>query len=188
MNYIYRFLALFIFLGLLPFIIISCLAILIEDGYPFLFFQDRLGVNKKKFKIIKLRTMKNSTPNVGTHLVDEDSYLLTGKFIRKFKIDELPQLINLIKGELNIIGPRPGLLNQTKLMSEKEKLDIFSVKPGISGLAQISGYDMSDPVSLSKVDKIYIDNAGWILDLRIIIATIFSPLRNRLKIDFLDNV
>ncbi len=188
MNYIYRFLALLIFLGLLPLIIISCLAILIEDGYPFLFFQDRLGINKKVFKIIKLRTMKKSTPNMGTHLVDVDSYLITGKFMRKLKIDELPQLINLIKGDLNIIGPRPGLPNQYELMTEREKLSIFSIKPGISGLAQINGYDMSDPVSLAKVDKIYINNADWMLDFRIIIATIFSPLRNRLKKDFLENV
>ena len=164
------------------------MAILIEDGFPIFFLQDRLGENKKIFKIIKLRTMKKNTPNEGTHLIDDSYYLLTGKIIRSLKIDELPQLINLIKGEINIIGPRPGLPNQSKLMIEREKLNVFKIKPGISGLAQISGFDMSDPVKLAKVDKIYIENASWILDLKIILATIFLPLRVSLKRNFLDHV
>ncbi len=181
MNFIYRLVALFVLIGISPLIIFFSVAIIIEDGFPFLFFQNRLGKNKKIFKIIKLRTMKKSTPHLGTHLINKSSYLITGKIIRRLKIDELPQLINLIRGELNIVGPRPGLPNQKELMLEREKLNIFKIKPGISGLAQICGYDMSDPKKLSKVDKIYIDNSNWILDLKIIFATIFSPLRRSLK-------
>ena len=188
MNFLYRLIAFFIFLAISPILILFSMIIIFEDGLPFLFFQERLGENKKVFKIIKLRTMKNCTPNLGTHLVDKNSFLLIGIFMRKLKIDELPQLINLIKGELNIVGPRPGLPSQIGLTAEREKLNIFNTKPGISGLAQISGFDMSDPVRLAKVDKIYIDNANWILDLKIILATIFSPLRKKLKETLINDI
>ena len=188
MNFIYRLVALFILIAISPIILLFSFAILFEDGLPFLFFQDRIGKNKKLFKIIKLRTMKKNTPNLGTHLVSENSYLMTGKIIRKLKIDELPQLVNLIKGELNIVGPRPGLPNQVELILEREKLNIFKIKPGISGLAQISGYDMSDPKKLAKVDKIYVDNSNWILDLKIILATIFPPLRESIKTKFINDI
>ena len=188
MNFIYRLVALFILIAISPIILLFSFAIVLEDGLPFLFFQDRIGKNKKLFKIIKLRTMRKNTPNLGTHLVSKNSYLMTGKIIRKLKIDELPQLVNLIKGELNIVGPRPGLPNQLELILEREKLNIFKIKPGISGLAQISGYDMSDPKKLAKVDKIYVDNSDWILDLKIILATIFPPLRESIKTEFINDI
>ena len=171
---------LFGFLILLPLILISMLFIYLEDGRPVIFFQDRLGKDKKKFKILKIRTMKKETPSVGTHEVSKENYLMFGTILRNTKIDELPQLFNYLKGDINLIGPRPGLPNQIELREQREKYNIFSVKPGISGLSQVLGFDMGNPKKLSKIDKIYLDNRNLKVDLYILFATFLKAYKLKL--------
>ena len=132
--------------------------------------------------------MYKNTPNLGTHEVDKSNYLKTGTFLRLTKLDELPQLINYIKGELMLIGPRPGLVSQLELKDERLKRKVFSIAPGISGLGQVLGYDMSDPVKLSKIDALYISNKNIYLDFKILIATFFKPLRKSLMLRFKDQI
>ena len=176
------------FIFLLPIIAISAFFILLEDGRPVFFIQKRIGKDLKVFNIYKLRTMYRNTPNVGTHEVKKSNYLKTGSILRFTKVDELPQLINFIKGELFLIGPRPGLETQLKLKDERLKREVFSVVPGISGLGQVLGYDMSDPVKLSKIDALYISNKSIQLDIEILIATFFKPFRRSLMLKFKDQL
>jgi O-antigen biosynthesis protein WbqP len=173
---------------LLPIIAISAILILLEDGRPVFFIQERIGKDLKIFNIYKLRTMHKNTPNLGTHEVEKSSYLKTGSILRFTKVDELPQLLNFIKGELLLIGPRPGLKTQLKLKDERLKREVFSVVPGISGLGQVLGYDMSDPVKLSKIDALYISNKSIQLDFKILVATFFKPLRKSLMLRFRDQI
>jgi len=173
---------------LLPIIAISALLILLEDGRPVFFIQKRIGKDLKVFNIYKLRTMYKNTPNLGTHEVDKSNYLKTGSILRFTKVDELPQLINFIKGELLLIGPRPGLETQSRLKHERLKRRVYSIAPGISGLGQVLGYDMSDPIKLSKIDALYISNKNMHLDFKILIATFFKPVRKSLMLRFKDQI
>ena len=120
--------------------------------HPIFFYQKRVGLNKKIFTIIKFRTMKLSTKSVSTHLISNYNITALGLVLRRFKIDELPQLWNVLKGDMSLVGPRPCLLNQKKLILERNKKKIFTIKPGITGLAQISGINMSTPSLLTKTD------------------------------------
>lgn len=158
-------------IAVMPFLIICCCLIFIEDGLPFFFKQERVGWNQRVFTIFKLRTLKNSAPQVGTHELDESYKLKLGKFIRVTKLDEFPQLFNVIKGDLNLVGPRPGLEKQLALQKNRVIQGIFDIKPGITGLSQILGYDMSIPNRLAKVDKLYIQNQSLLLDLIILAGT-----------------
>ena len=167
-------------LAILPLLLISALIIIAEDGLPFLFTQNRIGKNLLIFKIFKIRTLKVSSPNTGTHELDNSYRLLSGAIIRKIKLDEFPQLINVLMGDINLIGPRPGLLEQIELRDARLLKDIYKIKPGITGLAQVLGYDMSDPIKLSEVDKIYIDNQSFVLDLLILISTFIKYPRKYL--------
>lgn len=117
-----------------------------------IFSQERLGKNKQGFVLYKFRTMKLSTLSVGTHLVDKSSITSFGRLLRKTKLDELPQLVNVLKGEMSLVGPRPNLPNQIELIKEREKKSIYSVRPGITGLAQIRQIDMSTPELLAQTD------------------------------------
>ena len=152
-----------------------------EDGGPTIFTQERLGKNKKIIKLYKIRTMKNFTPNLGTHEVDISNYLRTGSFLRKMKIDELPQVINFLKGDINIIGPRPCLPNQSELINKRESSGIFNSTPGITGLAQVLGYDMSNPEILTKIEKLYINKKSLGLDVLIFISTFVMVFRKHIK-------
>jgi len=132
------------------FILIFFLGFL-DTGYP-LFIQKRVGLNLKNFTLIKFRTMKISTLSAGTHLIDSSNITCFGYFLRKFKLDELPQLLNVLMGHMSLVGPRPCLPNQKRLIIERKKRGIYKVKPGITGLAQVSGINMSRPVLLAKTD------------------------------------
>ena len=184
MNFILKTLALIGLMLLLPIIFITMLLVIIEDGFPGLFIQERLGKDKKIIKIYKIRTMKNSTPDLGTHEIKDSHILKSSKFIRSFKIDELPQVINYVVGDIKLIGPRPGLPNQYELTKYREKEGIFDIAPGITGLSQILGYDMSKPKLLSKIDKLYIENKNLRLDLMIFFATFLPFLRKKIKMFF----
>uniref|UniRef100_UPI0039A6F4DF sugar transferase n=1 Tax=Ornithobacterium rhinotracheale TaxID=28251 RepID=UPI0039A6F4DF len=148
----------FAFFGLLilsPIILIIYLLGLFDTGHP-IFLQERVGKDKKPFKICKFRTMKLSTDSVATHLADSSSVTKYGKFLRKTKLDELPQLFNVLKGDMSLVGARPNLFNQNQLIEERDKLGVYNHKPGITGLAQIREIDMSTPEKLSKLDaKMY---------------------------------
>ena len=163
-----------------PILIIVAIAIFIEDGSPVFFSQRRIGKNLTIFKIYKMRTMKLDTPQSGTHNIKKKFILRTGLFARKLKLDEFPQLINVIKGELNLIGPRPGLENQLELKECRLKRNIFDATPGITGLAQVTGYDMSDPEKLSRIDEYYIENQCLEIDYQIFLATFFKSMRPNL--------
>ena len=124
----------------------------LDTGSP-LFIQERVGKDQKPFNLIKFRTMKVSTESVASHLVDNTSITKLGKILRKTKLDELPQLINVLKGEMSLVGPRPNLFNQKDLIEARDKIGVYEVLPGITGLAQLSGIDMSTPERLAKKDK-----------------------------------
>lgn len=122
-----------------------------DTGAP-IFRQVRIGINCKNFVLYKFRTMKVNTDSIPTHLAAPDSVTRLGSVLRKTKLDELPQLWNVLKGEMSLVGPRPCLSSQHDLIKAREKLGVFSVRPGITGLAQIRGIDMSRPELLAKTD------------------------------------
>ena len=122
-----------------------------DTGAP-IFRQNRFGQNQKPFMLIKFRTMREDTESVPTHLVNPSATTAFGRFLRRTKLDELPQLWNVLKGEMSLVGPRPGLPNQDALTKARALQDVYSVKPGITGLAQIKGIDMSTPELLARTD------------------------------------
>lgn len=136
---------------LFPFLFLIYILNFIIYGSP-LFFQERIGLNSKTFILIKFRTMKIGTPNAATHLINKKNITVFGNFLRILKIDELPQLWNVLIGEMSIVGPRPCLKSQKKLIYERNKRGVFRIKPGVTGLAQIKGVTMSDPILLAKTD------------------------------------
>lgn len=184
MNIILKPLVLIGLILISPIIFISLFLVWFEDGSPVIFVQERLGLSKNKFKILKIRTMYKSAPNLGTHEVANAYYLNIGSIIRRIKIDELPQLVNYLKGELELIGPRPGLPSQVKLKEYRDAYNIFNVKPGITGLAQVLGYDMSNPRALAMIDSLYIKNRSIQLDVKIFFATFFNSYRAALYLSF----
>lgn len=145
---------LFSFLGLivlLPILILLWIIGILENGSP-LFKQKRVGYNRKFFILFKFRTMHKDTKSVPTHRVDNLMVTKFGFFLRRTKLDELPQLFNVLIGDMSLVGPRPCLVNQKKLISERKKRGVFRAKPGITGLAQISGITMKNPTLLAKTD------------------------------------
>ena len=134
-----------------PLIVLILIICFLETGNP-IFIQKRVGKDQKSFNLIKFRTMKINTPSLASHLIHKSSVTRFGKIIRQLKLDELPQLINVIKGDMSLVGPRPCLLNQLELIEFREKYKVFQVKPGITGLSQINGIDMSNPKKLAESD------------------------------------
>lgn len=148
------------FFGLLllwPVLLVVTIIGLFDTGSP-IFVQERVGRNKKTFKLIKFRTMSVDTKSVASHLASKASITKLGSFLRKTKIDELPQLINVLKGEMSLVGPRPNLFNQKELIAERDALGVYNVLPGITGLAQVQNIDMSTPQLLAKTDKQMIES------------------------------
>ena len=137
---------------LFPLLILIFFIGLIDTCSP-LFIQKRVGQNLKSFLLIKFRTMPINTKSVGTHLIKNIKLTSFGYFLRRTKLDEILQLFNVLIGDMSLIGPRPCLLNQKKLIKERKKRGVFKVKPGVTGLSQISGIDMKTPTLLSKVDQ-----------------------------------
>lgn len=130
-----------------------------DTGSP-LFRQERVGRNKKPFTLVKFRTMKKGTASVASHLASADAITPFGNFLRKTKLDELPQLWNVLKGEMSLVGPRPCLFNQEELIQEREKRGVLGARPGITGLAQVNEIDMSTPVLLAETDQRMIESLG----------------------------
>ncbi|MBJ3785058.1 sugar transferase [Devosia sediminis] len=156
-------------------VIVFCM-FLVRKGSPgpAIFRQTRVGRGEVPFTCYKLRTMQSSTANLPTHQVSSASVTPIGAFLRRSKLDELPQLINVLRGEMSFVGPRPCLPQQTELVEQRRARGVFAVRPGITGLAQIQDIDMSDPVRLATVDQRYVDNASFIGDIRIMISTVLG--------------
>lgn len=128
-----------------------------DTGSP-LFFQKRVGKHKKPFTLVKFRTMKKDTASVGTHLADASAVTKIGSLLRRTKLDELPQLWNVLKGDMSLVGPRPCLFNQEELIRERESRGVYEARPGITGLAQINEIDMSTPMLLAETDAEMLNN------------------------------
>lgn len=139
-------------LVLWPVMLIICLVGYFDTKSP-IFTQVRVGKNKQPFTLIKFRTMPPQTESVATHLVGASSVTKLGSFLRKTKLDELPQLINVVKGEMSLVGPRPCLFNQEELIDERDERGVFDVLPGVTGLAQVNDIDMSTPKLLAEWDQ-----------------------------------
>jgi O-antigen biosynthesis protein WbqP len=173
-----RLFGLIIFFVLSPVFLIVGISIFLEDGYPIFFKQKRVGVNYTFFNIYKFRSMKKNTPNVATHLLtNPEHYLLKiGKFIRKTSLDELPNLINIIKGQMVFVGPRPALYNQDDLMDFRVATGVSKLKPGITGWAQINGRDELSIPQKVQLEQEYLYKKSFLFDAEILIKTFTSVL------------
>lgn len=152
------------------FLIIFALS-LFDTGSP-LFIQRRVGRYKKGFKLIKFRTMELDTESIASHLASSKKITNFGKFLRRTKLDELPQLLNVFIGNMSFVGPRPNLFNQEELIKARDSLGVYESRPGITGLAQIQNIDMSTPELLAKTDNEMIQNLNIVLYFKYIIKTV----------------
>lgn len=141
----------------LPIFVLLYLIGLFDTGSP-LFFQTRVGRHQKAFTLVKFRTMRKDTASVASHLASSSAITSYGAFLRRTKLDELPQLWNVLLGDMSLVGPRPGLFNQPELLEWRERMGVFLVRPGITGLAQVNEIDMSTPELLAKTDKQMIES------------------------------
>jgi O-antigen biosynthesis protein WbqP len=173
-----RLIALILLFILSPVFLVVALAIFIEDGSPIFFKQKRVGINYNFFNIYKFRSMKKNTPNVATHLLyNPAQYLLKiGAFVRKTSLDELPNLINIIKGEMVFVGPRPALYNQDDLMTLRVATGVDKLKPGITGWAQINGRDDISIEKKVQLEQEYLYKRSILFDFEIIIKTFTNVL------------
>ena len=173
-----RIIGLLLFILLSPFFLIISLIIYIDDGFPVFYKQKRIGINNSKFEVLKFRTTKKDIPEIPTHLVKDPQqfYTRSGPFIRKLSIDELPQLINIIKGEMVFVGPRPALHNQDDLVELRTRAGVHKLVPGVTGWAQVNGRDeLSIPLKV-QFDEYYLRNRSWFLNLKIVFLTILRVL------------
>ena len=165
-----------IIIGLSPLFILIFLICFIELRNP-IFVQKRVGMHQKPFKLLKFRTMKINTPSKASHLIDENSVTRFGKIIRLLKLDELPQLLNVLSGDMSLVGPRPSLFNQLELIKWREKYNLYNFKPGITGLSQINGIDMSNPKKLAESDYLMISKINQINYFKYLLLTFFGKGR-----------
>lgn len=163
-----------------PVFLLLIIAIKLDSPGPVLFKQKRVGIHKQHFNILKFRTMRIDTPSdMPTHLLENPDQWITkvGKFLRKTSLDELPQIINIVKGEMSIIGPRPALWNQYDLIEAREKYGANDVPVGLTGWAQINGRDELEIDVKARLDGEYVEKIGFPMDVRCFFGTIFSVLR-----------
>ncbi len=164
-----------------PILLILCIAIKIDSKGPVIFKQKRVGKNKSHFYIYKFRTMKVDTPQeTPTHLLSNPDFFITrvGKFLRKTSLDELPQLFNILKGDMAVIGPRPALWNQYDLIEERDKYHANDIRPGLTGVAQISGRDELEIDYKARLDGQYTANITPMMDLKCFFGTIISVFKS----------
>ena len=172
------------FLGciiLSPVFLLLCLAIKLDSPGPIFFKQKRIGKDKKHFMILKFRTMRIDTPkDCPTHLLENPEQYITkmGKFLRKTSLDELPQMFNILAGQMSIVGPRPALWNQFDLIEERDKYGANDIMPGLTGWAQINGRDELPIEEKARLDGVYIEKMGFLFDCRCFFGTITSVLKH----------
>jgi O-antigen biosynthesis protein WbqP len=174
-------LSLFALLILWPIFLVLAVLIKFESKGPVFFKQKRIGKNKQYFYILKFRTMKTDTPSdMPTHMLQKPEAFITkiGKFLRKTSLDELPQLINIIKGDMSIIGPRPALWNQFDLIAERDKYGSNNIYPGLTGWAQINGRDELPIKEKAKLDGEYVQKMSLVFDLKLLLKTLFIVIRS----------
>ncbi len=176
-----RIIALLLLVLFFPLFLVVGLFIFFEDGFPVFFKQKRVGINYTFFQIYKFRSMKKNTPNVATHLLENPSqYVLKiGGLIRKLSLDELPNLINIVKGEMVFVGPRPALYNQDDLMQLRVKAGVDKLKPGLTGWAQVNGRDeiaLEDKVAF---EKDYLERQSLWFDLKVVVLTFTKVLKSQ---------
>jgi O-antigen biosynthesis protein WbqP len=176
-----RLFALILLLILSPLFLLVAISIFLEDGMPIFFKQKRVGINYTFFNIYKFRSMKKNTPNVATHLLENPGqYLLNiGGVLRKLSLDELPNLINIIKGEMVFVGPRPALYNQDDLMILRVATGVDKLKPGITGWAQINGRDEISIEEKVALEKEYLERRSFLFDVLIVVKTFTSVLGSK---------
>lgn len=176
-----RLFSLFLLVVLFPVFFIVALFIYFEDGFPVFFQQKRVGVNYTFFEIYKFRSMKKNTPNVATHLLENPSqYLLQiGGLLRKLSLDELPNLINIVKGEMVFVGPRPALYNQDDLMELRVKAKVDRLQPGLTGWAQVNGRDELSLEAKVALEKEYLERRSFWFDLKIMVLTFTKVLKSQ---------
>ena len=165
-----------------PVLLLICLGIKVTSPGPVFFKQRRIGKDKKEFEIYKFRTMRTDTPSdVPTHLFTDAQFFITpiGKILRKTSLDELPQLINVLKGEMSFIGPRPALWNQFDLTELRDQYNVHSVLPGITGWAQVNGRDEIPLKLKSELDGYYVEHMSLALDIKILIMTFTTVLTSK---------
>lgn len=162
-----------------PLFVVIAVSIKLTSKGPVFFRQKRIGRNNKEFLIYKFRTMQIGTPDVATDkLADASKYITgVGQFLRKLSLDELPQLINILKGEMTFIGPRPALYNQYELIRMRTNAGVHALIPGVTGWAQINGRDHNDNFQKTELDKYYLKNKSVRLDMKILFLTVFKVLR-----------
>ena len=156
---------------LIPIYLLVSIVTFFDTGSP-IFIQKRMGINKQPFNLYKFRTMQLDTKQAASHLVDISSITKIGLVLRRIKLDELPQLFNVLIGDMSMVGPRPNLFNQEELIQYRTNFDVYSIKPGITGLAQISNIDMSTPELLATYDQKMLNN----LNLRSYFYYIFKTI------------
>lgn len=164
-----------------PILLILVIAIKVDSKGPVIFTQKRVGKNKKLFNIYKFRTMKIDTPKeMPTHLLENPDFFITkvGKFLRKTSLDELPQLFNILKGDMAVIGPRPALWNQDDLIAERDKYGANDIRPGLTGWAQINGRDELEIEYKAKLDGYYVEKESFFMDVKCFFGTIVSVFKS----------
>ncbi len=160
---------------LMPVFVIIAALIKIQGDGTVIFAQERLGKNSVPFKILKFRSMSESAPNVSAHMLNDKSYVTkTGAFLRKTSLDEIPQLINILKGEMSFVGPRPFIPSEGEIVELRKQYHVDRLRPGLTGLAQVEARDTVDQNKKFKLDLFYMNNLNMLLDIKIVFLTFFS--------------
>ena len=168
-------LAIFLLILTMPIFLIVMVVIKLDTKGPVLFKQKRVGLNGTHFIIYKFRTMRTDTPNIATDLIDHKNYITkVGSILRKTSLDELPQLLNILKGDMSFVGPRPALYNQYTLIEKRNKFGVLNVRPGVTGLAQVNGRDNISDADKVLWDKEYVNKQSLILDFKIFMNTFIT--------------
>lgn len=173
--------SLFAIVVLSPVLAITAIAVKADSKGPVLFVQKRIGKDKKHFNMYKFRSMRTDTPHdMPTHLLNDPDAFITkvGKFLRKSSLDELPQLFNILKGDMSIVGPRPALWNQDDLIAERDKYNANSIRPGLTGWAQVNGRDELEIPVKAKFDGEYVDRMSLIFDIKCIVDTALQVVKH----------
>lgn len=163
-----------------PILLLLTIIVKTTSPGPVLFKQRRIGKSNKEFMIYKFRTMRIDTPNVATHLLKNPEQYITpiGKFMRKTSLDELPQLFNILKGEMSVVGPRPALYNQYDLIEMRTNANVHTVRPGLTGLAQVSGRDELENEQKVYFDQQYVQKQSFFFDLKLIFLTVVKVFKS----------
>ena len=157
---------------LAPLMLVIAIRVRRSSAGPAVFAQDRVGRHERVFRCYKFRTMFVAAPNAGSHEVDASWVTPLGAKLRRYKLDELPQLWNVARGDMSLVGPRPCMPTQAEVIEARRKAGVFAIRPGITGVAQLAGIDMSSPERLAQADRRYMETRSFIGDLSIIVATV----------------